>query len=758
MSMESSFLDYVAQACIDLTEALGSGSDADRESLITNHIKKVWSVVPTIEDFKKNLEWINVSEPISLAQHCNEKIVILDFWTYCCINCYHVLPDLAHIEKLYGVESGLVVIGVHCAKFSNEKASDNVLAAVQRYHIHHPVVNDAESVMWDYLGIKCWPTLVILGPGNKPIFVLTGESHRQELEWYVGAAIRHFSSRVSNSPLPVSINKHIKSKKTDLLYFPSKLALNPFYRGRAEEPFMAISDTGHHRVLLTDCSGVVLRIVGGPDPGFKDGKLSEAQFNSPQGVCWLSSNVLVVCDTVNHAVRAVHLDDGTVEVLAGTGQQAEVGDLGGKCLGLQALSSPWDITLYTTPDMDMSVRPVLPVPHPPGAPPPPPADKDDGNEKDKKDEKRRVLLIACAGSHQIWALFLDNTIWWKYKSFVEGTCVCVAGSGAEAARNSAYPHTAAFAQPSGLTLRTGTHSELFIADSESSSIRKLQLTTGQVSTLCGGDRNPLNLFAFGDVDDIGVDAKLQHPLAVAYSEVGKTLFIADSYNHKIKRVDLSTQKVSTLNPTMIETTDPARFSEPSGLGVSPDGRYLYIADTNNHSVKILNIAKNVCQEFKVRLPDPKFTEPANLILYKNDLFVNKNCGNLIIYFNVSLVTQDTDAKQVKFTAGAPQHWQLCIRDDSNREVTTDDFEFVGGVHKGTKLPGRVEMKLKARTDKTHYRLYLSFQTSLCEASICFAHAFTIRSTILVRESVKMVESYKITCKVNPVNRFDKNDK
>lgn len=316
----------------------------------------------------------------------------------------------------------------------------------------------------------------------------------------------------------------------------------------------------------------------------------------------------------------------------------------------------------------------------------------------------------------------------------------------------------------------GTSPEVFIADSESSSIRRLSLLVGQVTTLCGGDRNPLvcdilhklfltsdislikfnslqNLFAFGDVDDIGVNAKLQHPLGVAYSKSTKTLYIADTYNNKIKKVDVGTQKVTTINPTMIETADPAKFNEPSGISVSSDGKYLYIADTNNHSIKVLNLAKNVCHDFKVRLPEPMFIEPDNLIQYKNDLFVNKKKGNLIIYFNVSL---HSGTKTVKFTPGAPQNWLVCVRDDDNKDVTNEDFDFIGCKSKGNKLPGRVEMKLKQITNRTHYKLYLSFNTALCDAEVCFSHSFTIRSTILVRESVKMAESYKITCKVNPI--------
>lgn len=164
--MEHSPLDFVAQSCMDLTEALSSANnEAERDTLINNHIKKVWPCVAPVEDFKKSLEWINVSEPIILSQHCLNKVVVLDFWTYCCINCYHVLPDLAHLEKLYTVENGLVVIGVHSAKFLNEKDYSKVAAAVQRYNIQHPVVNDAESSVWEALGIKCWPTILILGLG-----------------------------------------------------------------------------------------------------------------------------------------------------------------------------------------------------------------------------------------------------------------------------------------------------------------------------------------------------------------------------------------------------------------------------------------------------------------------------------------------------------------------------------------------------------------------------------------------------------------
>ncbi|GBP97097.1 NHL repeat-containing protein 2 [Eumeta japonica] len=543
--MDSSPLDYVAQECMDLSEALAAANELERESLIDSHLTKVYAAGSPVKDFKKNL---------------------------------------AHIEKLHSVEDGLVVIGVHCAKFANEKHSENILAAVERYNIKHPVVNDAESSTWDCLGIRCWPTLLILGPSNIPLFVLTGEGHREELTWFVGGALRHFGSKISKSSLPISPATHIQSTPSSVLSFPGKIALNPFYRGRADEPFLAISDTGNHRILLTDCSGGIQKIIGGNGPGFKDGRLEEASFHSPQGLCWLSPNVLVVCDTDNHAVRTVHLDENSVEILAGTGEQANYKDnasvqirvcrracawerrawgarqlllttvVSGKCLGMQALSSPWDILLFTTPDMDMSVRSALPLPV--ATPDKPENNNEATAENEKNDEKRRVLLVACAGSHQIWAIFLDTTIWWKYKTYTEGTCVCIAGSGKEAARNSMYPNTATFAQPSGLALKSGNFPELFIADSESSSIRKLSLSTGQVSAVAGGDRNPLNLFAFGIVDDVGFDAKFQHPLGLTYCESSKLLYVADTYNNKIRKVDVLSHRVTTDEGPSIYLNEP----------------------------------------------------------------------------------------------------------------------------------------------------------------------------------------------------------
>jgi thiol-disulfide isomerase/thioredoxin len=81
--------------------------------------------------------WLNTSGPIHLEE-LRGKVVLLDFWTYCCINCMHVLPDLAFLEDKYKNE--LVVIGVHTAKFEAEKSTENIRKKVAEYRIKHPVM------------------------------------------------------------------------------------------------------------------------------------------------------------------------------------------------------------------------------------------------------------------------------------------------------------------------------------------------------------------------------------------------------------------------------------------------------------------------------------------------------------------------------------------------------------------------------------------------------------------------------------------
>uniref|UniRef100_A0A8C4DCN4 NHL repeat-containing protein 2 n=1 Tax=Dicentrarchus labrax TaxID=13489 RepID=A0A8C4DCN4_DICLA len=542
----------------------------EKENLVFQCLKKLDERQDLkIPDFQTGLEWLNTEGPLSLNKELAGKVVLLDFFTYCCINCMHILPDLHQLEKKHSVKDGLVVVGVHSAKFPNEKFLDNVRSAVLRYDICHPVVNDSEAHLWHELEVSCWPTLVLLGPRGNLLFSIVGEGHRDRLMLFTDCALRYYGEQGLLKTHAVKIKLYRDSLPTSFLSFPGKVAID------SSEKRLAIADTGHHRILLLSSTGQLLHVIGGPESGRRDGDLSEASFNSPQGVA-IKGDTVYVADTENHLIRKIDLLEGRVSTLAGVGIQGTDKD-GGAMGPQQPISSPWDVTLGTA-----------------------------GGVEDN------VLWIAMAGTHQIWALFLADGKLPKGSESKAGACVRWAGSGSEENRNNSYPHKASFAQPSGLALAPEEPwSCLYVADSESSTIRTLALKDGAVKLLVGGERDPMNLFAFGDIDGKGVDAKLQHPLGVAWDPEQSLLYVADSYNHKIKVVDPKTKQCSTLagtgeaGDTLGPEFNKSCFNEPGGICVGDHGKLLYVADTNNHQVKVLDLASKT-----VSLVRPVYSVPS----------------------------------------------------------------------------------------------------------------------------------------------------
>lgn len=290
-----------------------------------------------------------------------------------------------------------------------------------------------------------------------------------------------------------------------------------------------IADSNHHRIVVATLDGLVREVIGSGGPGLQDGPFAAAQFHQPQGLA-LAGDVLYVADTENHAIRRVDLARRTVETIAGTGAQGHGYDGGGPARST-ALSSPWDVALVGD-----------------------------------------LLYIAMAGLHQIWALDLAS-----------GIVGPVIGNGREGLADGPLAE-AMLAQTSGLAFHDG---RLYFADSETSSIRYADFATHTVHTIVGQD-----LFVFGDVDGIGDRVRLQHPLGVCVGEGPDVLYIADSYNHKIKRIAVSSRACTTLAGTgEAGLTDgplqTARFHEPGGLSLA-EGR-LYVADTNNHAIRVIDL-------------------------------------------------------------------------------------------------------------------------------------------------------------------------
>ena len=477
-------------------------------------------------ELEGGIEWLNTDAPLSLAG-LTGKIVLLDFWTYCCINCLHVIPELQQLEADFPNE--LVVIGVHSAKFPNEGESENIRQAILRYDIEHPVVNDREFQIWRRYGPRAWPTLVMIDPEGYVVGGISGEGHYETLKHVISQLIDTHRNKGTLNEQPLSFALEKARFETRVLSFPGKVMADP------EQDRLFIADSNHNRILITTKTGAVLDVAGAGEEGAADGLFEAATFDHPQGMALDGENVYVA-DTENHLIRKLDLKARTVTTIAGTGEPSFRESHRGAARSVP-LNSPWDVLV-----------------------------------------ENGILYIAMAGPHQIWAMNLEHEEIGPY-----------AGSSKEA-RIDGPLMEAALAQPSGLA-SDGTN--LFVADSEVSAIRSVSLNPGgNVSTIVGVD-----LFEFGDQDGQGTDVRLQHPLGVAYHD--GLLYVADTYNHKIKQIGPGLRTSVTFlgngKPGLQDGTGgthggagaDAQFYEPSGVSIADDR--LYIADTNNHAIRVADL-------------------------------------------------------------------------------------------------------------------------------------------------------------------------
>ena len=526
--------------------------------------------------------WLNTGGKSLDLDALRGKIVLLDFWTFCCINCLHVLDELRPLEEEFS--DVLVTVGVHSPKFEHEADPVALAAAVERYEIHHTVLDDPELETWKAYTARAWPTLVVIDPEGYIVAHLSGEGHADGLAVLIPELIAEHEAK---GTLHRGSGPYVAPPPTSgTLRFPGKALFLPAGRGSVtqEEAYDAgaaagpgaagaggdgapaagswlVTDTGHHRLveLATDFQ-TVLATFGSGTKGYADGPgagdTAVAQFNEPQGLVLLPEDVaakvgydVVIADSVNHRLRGLSLTDGKASTLAGNGVQrlletgpARVdedaagftGQLSGHPLEV-ALSSPWDVVWS---------------------------------------RKLNAVVVAMAGTNQIFSF-----------DPLSGTLAIVAGNGLEGLLDGPA-HEAWFAQPSGLA--EDADGNIWVADSETSALRRLVIDDAGTVTVESAVGK--GLFDFGFRDGAAAEARLQHPLGVTVLPDG-SVAIADTYNGAVRRYDPAAGTVSTLARGLAEPSDVI-VDHTQSAGSEP---LLVVVEANQHQLVYVPIPKEAQQ-------------------------------------------------------------------------------------------------------------------------------------------------------------------
>ncbi|MFF1384402.1 NHL domain-containing thioredoxin family protein [Arthrobacter sp. NPDC058288] len=514
--------------------------------------------------------WLNTGGKSLDLEALRGKIVLLDFWTFCCINCLHVLDELRPLEEKYS--DVLVTVGVHSPKFEHEADPVALAAAVERYEIHHPVLDDPELETWKAYTARAWPTLVVIDPEGYIVAHLSGEGHADGLSVLIPELIAQHEAK---GTLHRGNGPYVAPEPTSgTLRFPGKALYLPAGRGTRSNKTSdgaapdagswLVTDTGHHRLVELDTDfHTVLRTYGSGTKGHADGPGADvdsvkatAQFNEPQGLVLLPEDVaaktgydVVIADSVNHRLRGLSLADGTVTTLAGSGVQRllETGparvdeDAAGFTGRLSdhpldvALSSPWDVVWSA---------------------------------------KLNAVVVAMAGVHQIFSF-----------DPISGGVSILAGNGLEGLLDGAA-HEAWFAQSSGLA--EDADGNIWVADSETSALRKLVIDDDGTVTVESAVGK--GLFDFGFRDGPATEARLQHPLGVTVLPDG-SVAIADTYNGAVRRYDPATGTVSTLARGLSEPSDVI-VDHTHTAGSEP---LLVVVEANKHQLIYVPIPKEAQQ-------------------------------------------------------------------------------------------------------------------------------------------------------------------
>ncbi|KFN42907.1 redoxin domain-containing protein [Arenimonas oryziterrae] len=414
-----------------------------------------------------SLNWLN-ADPQTIAMQ-RGRVTALVFWNASSAYCSNLIEELLRIKLRHPV--GLAILGIHQPKFDVEIDGRTVHKALNRLGVNFPVANDRGWVAWQHYGIVSWPSVALIDSKGFLREIFSGDDQVAALDLALGALIEEAGADIRQSPsLRLSGGEPISP-----LLFPSGLLVT--------ESHLYVADTGHHRILECTHEGRVLREFGTGYPDLVDGAPTEAAFRYPRGLCMMR-DYLYVADTGNHAVRRIHLIDGQVHTVAGTGKAGIPRE------GVSTIASDCPLNQPTA---------VTGI-----------------NDR---------LFIAMTGSNQIWEFDLGKS-----------RLCFIAGTG-ELGITDGQGRNALLAQPMGMALVQQT---LYVADSASSAVRAIQLQQNSVQTLVGQ-----GLYEFGEQDGQRRDARLQYPQAVALDPGSPVLWVADTYNGSLRKLRLGGGEMSS---------------------------------------------------------------------------------------------------------------------------------------------------------------------------------------------------------------------
>ncbi|HEY7009105.1 MAG TPA: thioredoxin-like domain-containing protein [Jatrophihabitantaceae bacterium] len=275
--------------------------------------------------------WFNTAGPLTL-RGLRGRFVLLDFWTFCCGNCLHVIDEVRPLEAKY--RDVLTVVGVHSPKFEHERGDAAVRAAVERYEVDHPVLNDPDLQLWRQYAVKAWPTLVLVDPDGYVVAQAAGEGQVSALDEMIAALAPGYELRRGDGPYTPP------TPQPSVLRFPAKAVALP-------GGTLLVADAGHHQLVELDGDDVVRRIGSG-QRGRVDATAGTARFAEPNGLALVPPGIagfdVVVADTANHVLRGVRSEDGAV--VATLDLPAALRGVSTVTGEIPPVLSPWDLAWW----------------------------------------------------------------------------------------------------------------------------------------------------------------------------------------------------------------------------------------------------------------------------------------------------------------------------------------------------------------------------------------------------------------------------